>query len=50
VRVIERIVVYGVLTVIAVSMVAAVLPKILPAVTALFVFAVVGRYVWWHTR
>jgi hypothetical protein len=48
--VIERIVVYGVVAVVAVSMLAAVLPKILPAITVLFVLAVVGRYVWWYTR
>ncbi len=47
---IERIVVYGVVAVVTVSMLAAVLPKILPAITVVFVFAVVGRYVWWHTR
>jgi hypothetical protein len=48
--VIERIVIYGVVAVVTVSMLPAVLPKILPAITALFVLAIVGRYVWWHTR
>jgi hypothetical protein len=48
--VIERIVVYGVVAVVTVSMLAAVLPKILPIITVLFLLAIVGRYVWWYTR
>lgn len=47
---IERAILTGVVAVVVISMLAAVLPKILPAITVLFVFAVVGRYVWWHTR
>lgn len=32
------------------SMLAAVLPKIIPAATIVFVFVVIGRVVWWYTR
>jgi hypothetical protein len=32
------------------SMLAAVLPKIIPAATFIFVFVVIGRVVWWYTR
>ncbi len=47
---IEKVVMAGVVVVVTSSMLTALLPRLLPAITALFVFAVVGRYVWWYTR
>jgi hypothetical protein len=36
-------------TVVAVVL-AATLPKLIPAATLIFIFLVIGRVVWWYTR
>jgi hypothetical protein len=48
--VIERIIFYLIGGAVALAMLASVLPKLIPAVSVLFVFFVIGRYVWARTR
>ena len=47
---IERAVLYGVVTVVVLSMLAAVLPRITPSLVALGVLVLIGRIVWFYTR
>lgn len=47
---IEKAIVTAIVVVVALSMLATVLPRLLPAITVLFVFGVAGRVVWWYTR
>jgi hypothetical protein len=47
---IERAVLWLIGGTLALSMLVAVLPTIIPAATAVFVFIVIGRMVWWYTR
>jgi len=47
---IERVIFWIIGGTLVLSMLAAVLPKIIPAATLIFVFVVIGRVVWWYTR
>jgi len=47
---IERIVFFLIGGTLALEILAALLPRIIPAASVLFVLVVVGRAVWWYTR
>lgn len=47
---IERTILTSIAIVVGVSVLASVLPRLLPIITVIFVLAVIGRVVWWYTR
>jgi hypothetical protein len=47
---IERLVIYGAVAVVVLSMLAAVLPRLTPSVIALGLLALIARVVWFYTR
>jgi hypothetical protein len=47
---IERTILYGVLTVVGLSMLATVLPRITPSLIALGLLVLLGRVAWFYTR
>ncbi len=47
---IERLVTAGVVTVVAVSMLATVLPRVTPSLLALGLLVLLGRLAWFYTR
>lgn len=47
---IERTILTAIVIVLALSMVAAVLPRVTPSLVALGMLALVGRVIWWRTK
>jgi hypothetical protein len=47
---IEKVIAVGIVVVVTASMLATVLPRLLPAITTLGVLGIAARVVWWYTR
>lgn len=47
---IERVITLTIGGTVAVVVLAAVLPRLIPSAAVVFVMVVVGRWVWWYTR
>jgi hypothetical protein len=48
--VIERVLTCIIGGIVAAIVLAAVLPKLIPGVAAVFLMGIIGRWVWWYTR
>jgi hypothetical protein len=48
--VIERLVIYGALAVVVLTILASALPRITPSLIALGLLVLLGRVVWWYTQ
>jgi len=48
--VIERLIIHGALAVVVVTLVASVLPRLVPSLVALGLLVLLGRVVWFYTR